>query len=227
MRTRSSVLHQVSRVAASLALCAGMLAVANPAVAAAVKPSDAEIRASLSRISNGTWSEADIDLLKQVPEVGRLVPDPRDPGTLTAMPAQPITPSDAIRSDFGTQAINCWNQWSYVEQNDIFGSRIYRFNIETDWCYDTVSYNLVRVDRAVGYISHVAWGIYHRGWQVDSFGVRSNPKSGWHDKRANIEYCVGGNVGCYTATYPYINIELGSTAGSYPWSWKVEASSPR
>ncbi|MFV2085283.1 hypothetical protein [Micromonospora sp. LOL_021] len=225
MRTPTSVLHQTSRVAAAFALCAGLLATASPAGAATAKPSDAEVRASLSRVSDGTWSETDIALLKQVPEVGRLVPDPRDPGTLTAMPAHQITPSATVRSDFGTQAINCWSQLSYVEKKDIFGSRIYRFNVETDWCYDTVSYNLVRVDRAVGYISHATWGIYHRGWQVDSFGVRSIPKSGWHDKRANVEYCVGGNVGCYTTTYPYIDIELGSTAGSYPWSWKVAASS--
>ncbi|WP_240956464.1 hypothetical protein [Micromonospora sp. HNM0581] len=234
MRTGPTILRKLSQVTVATlmvgAVVAGVGTSASAADQTGNKPSVVEIRSALDRISNGTWTESDIDLLKQIPEVGHAVPDPRDPGTLTTMPARPIEPSvkaieKASKSGIGTLAISCWNQWSYVEKKDVFGSRIYRFNVETEWCYDVTTNKLVNIDRAVGYINNETWGIYFRGWQVDSYGVRSTKYSGWHDKRANIEYCVGGNVGCYTTTYPYIYIELGTTAGSYPWSWKVASSS--
>ena len=225
MRTVRSVLRRMGLTALAFTICgAGLVASGSPAAAA--EPTTTEIKAALSRISDGTWTEKDIALIQQVPEVGRVVPDPRDPGTLTAMPAQRVEAPASARGSVAALAAQCWSQWSYVEKKDVFGSRIYRFNVETEWCYDTVSYQLTGVHRAVGYINNATWGIYHRGWQVDSFGVRGGAKkSGWHQKRANIEYCVGGDIGCYTTTYPYINIELGSTAGSSPWSWKVAASS--
>ncbi|MEO3781690.1 hypothetical protein ABGB16_33975, partial [Micromonospora sp. B11E3] len=94
--------------------------------------------------------------------LGHAVPDPRDPGTLTTMPARPIQPSAkakelASKSAVGTLAISCWNQWSYVEKKDVFGSRIYRYNVETDWCYDTSTNKLTNIDRAVGYINYETW----------------------------------------------------------------------
>ncbi|WP_307934407.1 hypothetical protein [Salinispora arenicola] len=232
MRIGTTLLQRLGRATvATLMVGAGIAAVGTPASAegASGDPSITEIRGALERISNGTWDESDITLLKKVPEVGRNVPDPRDPGTLTTMPARPISSEakkdSASASAAGALAISCWNQWSYVEKKDIFGSRIYRFNVQTEWCYDTSTRKLVNVDRAVGYINNETWGINFNGWQVDSYGVRSTKYSGWHDKRANIQYCVGGDIGCYTTTYPYINVELGATAGSNPWSWKVTGSS--
>ncbi|MDM4721437.1 hypothetical protein QTQ03_18195 [Micromonospora sp. WMMA1363] len=135
-----------------------------------------------------------------MPEVGRNVPDPRDPGTLTTMPARPISSEAKMKdsvseSAAGALAISCWNQWSYVEKKDIFGSRIYRFNVETDWCYDTGTKKLVNVDRAVGYINYETWGINFNGWQVDSHGVRSTKWSGWHDKKRTYSTALGGMSG--------------------------------
>ncbi|WFE64777.1 hypothetical protein [Micromonospora sp. WMMD714] len=231
LRISSTLLHRLGRVAlATLVVSAGIAGTEIPASASAdtSKPTTAEIRGALDRISKGTWSESDIDLLKIIPDVGHAVPDPRDPGTLTTTPARLIPPSAKAKSaakSTGTLAITCATQWSYVEKKDIFGSRIYRFNVETEWCWDTSTYKLTNVDRAVGYINYETWGINFTGWQVDSAGVRSTKWSGWHDKKASVQYCVGGDVGCYTTTYPYINTELGTTAGDNPWNWKVESSS--
>jgi hypothetical protein len=221
MRTLSSVLHRTRQVAVAMALCgAGVLATGGPAIAD-TKPSAGEIRLALDRIADDTWTEADIALLKRVPEVGHSVPDPRDRGTLTAMPARPIPPSEATKSTVRSP-IQCWSQWSYVEKMDIFDTRIYRFNIETDWCYNTLDGSIASLDRAIGYIDNETWGIYFRGYQYDQYAIRQfTHGSAFHDKKAIVEYCVAGEPGCYTVTYPTIHIEIGSLIGPNPWNWKA------
>ncbi|RQW98757.1 hypothetical protein DLJ59_26520 [Micromonospora inaquosa] len=204
---------------------AGMFAGAVPASAGPAQPSEGEIRAALESVADGSWTESDIAVLKQVPEIGHSVPDPRDPGILVTSPQQPGSSAKQSGSrSFGVLALSCTSQWAYVEKNDVFGSRIYRFNVETEWCYDTVTKKLSSIDRADGYLSHTSWGIYFNTWEVDSKSVRGDRFSGYHNKKAAVDYCVAV-YGCYTQTHPKINIELGSTAGANPWSWKVSSSS--
>lgn len=110
MRTTSTLLRGGSRVALALLLTLGaVLSGTGTASAASKQPNETQLRAALTRIADGTWTEADITLLKQVPEVGHRVPDPRDRGTLTALPAQSV-PASPDSASVGTLALSCYSQ---------------------------------------------------------------------------------------------------------------------
>ncbi|MEV7558956.1 hypothetical protein [Streptomyces sp. NPDC089795] len=74
--------------AASVVVSAAALAVTLAPSAQAATPTDAEITAALQRHNDGTWTQADVDLVRSVPELAAIVPDVTRPQEITTKSVQ-------------------------------------------------------------------------------------------------------------------------------------------
>ncbi|MFI6243181.1 hypothetical protein ACIBEF_25230 [Micromonospora sp. NPDC050795] len=176
---------------------------------------DPAIAAALDRVADGSWTDADIQLIQGVPEVGQAVPDPRDEGTVsevkidTSPNIYPPENAPGTYQQAAAATTRCKDLTVSIDKKDFFGSRIYRFNTRTEWCYN--GSKVTGIYRKDGWISNNTWGIYFRSWSIDSSSTRPDG-SAYHDKRANLDYCVA-YYGCYTQTHPYVYLKMYKTGG--------------
>jgi hypothetical protein len=197
----------VRRSACAVALAAAALVgVTAPAAYAgpAPTPSDDQIAGALQRIGNGSWTEADIDTLKLVPEIGRQVPDPRtaveevgDDALIEPIPVDDEAPLQAM-------AGGCWSATRSTKKTDIFGSTIYNLNNKASWCSNGRVVTQISYRR--GWLTNVSSGVYFRGWTVNTSGG-INRSTASSDYQAQMEYCVV-KYGCYATTHPYVFLDL-------------------
>ncbi|GHA16060.1 hypothetical protein ACFOOM_10320 [Streptomyces echinoruber] len=77
-----------------------------PALAAnAATPTKGEIAAALKRHSDGTWTRADVDLIRSIPELAAVVPDVTRPEEVSVVSAV-IGPDDQAVSDRDGQPLS-------------------------------------------------------------------------------------------------------------------------
>jgi hypothetical protein len=196
----------------------GALALPDSASAAPGEPTLGHIRSALDRIANDTWTESDISLLKRAPEITKHVPDPRDEGESGITVKRIPVPKATSSSTADVEITACYSAHAWVKKKDIFGTTVYRFNTETDWCGRRG--RVTSIERAVGYLDQRTFGISLSSYEYDTHGIRSNG-NGFHNKKANVDYCVP-YIGCYDQTHPWINVALTETLE--PGSWGVASN---
>ena len=194
----------MKKVMVGIALALALAAIAVPAPAAP-DGADPKIASALARVDQGTWTQADLALLRSFPDLAASVPDP----------SQPVEASVASSDETTALSARVCGAWVDVwfRKRSLLGSTIYRWHHKVVYC------------RSGGRVS--SWqSRYDYLTDADSIvqvrGLVANQASGtggtsaWSHKQRHLEYCVV-KYGCYANTYPQSKITVRGD-GSYSYS---------
>jgi len=222
------------------------LATTAPATASAAEPTDAQIKAALVDMAQGTYDQADIDLIMnqtKYPELAATTPDPR-PSALTVDKSevkylttgtgpQPAPGSDDALNEDPSDEVTLPAEPDGTARSAMAAQ-------STAWKWVEVTYTRRSLLGATLYKYHHKVNFQYNGTKVTSWGGRSdrfsneddffvkgareeNWKTGVpassaksHMKR-HAQLCAAGSIGCYANLYPWITISIKGT-GSYTYT---------
>jgi len=153
-------------------------------------------RGALARLADGTWSEADLALIRSQPAIAAQVMDPSRPPEVTtgSAPAQGPT----------TLAASCKSYWVNYSYYSALGSKIYTWQKYVTACYNGSAVTSIseRYDWLPSYQSMIKV----RERTVDS---QSGTGTWQYNSRIarHLEYCVA-KYGCYADTYPWAQFKI-------------------
>jgi hypothetical protein len=184
----------------AVALGAGTFA---PAASAENGDYDPRIAAALQAISNGTYTEADLEVIRSEPDIAAQVPDPTQPEELS------VESSDLVDADgYGGNIVRdlSWTKKSFV------GRKLYTWHFKFGYNYQDgivtnvhTRYDYTRNEDAVIYIREITTDFMSPPGRGE---VTSNFKR-------HLEYCLA-TYGCYANTYPWAEVTMRGN-GSYSY----------
>jgi len=186
------------------------LAVCVPAKAA--EPSVDQLRAALARLSSDSWTNADIELVLQFPEVAKTVADPRrEPVSQLSATAPEVV--SAARQRSGAQAavlaVSCRTVFHDLTYKSLLGFDIYKWRHHVKFCYDGTRVTSIP-ERYDALMWHDGTRELHERTVDQSGGV------GTTFAYSHIQRKIGACtviVGCYGWTYPWSRIDLLDNGG--------------
>lgn len=167
---------------------------------ASAAPSDSSLKAALERIGSQTWTEADIQLISQVPELADQVIDPSAP----VEDEFSIVPDGMV--DRGVLSINCSTYNHDLTYYTISGGVAYKWRNSARFCMDNSTLKVTSVNERIDTLLQQDGLRYVRQRTVDQIGGVGSGSAYTHVQRA-IEACVV-KYGCYGITYPWSKITV-------------------
>lgn len=204
---------KVARLIAVLALLvAGFTA--SPAQAAG--GSDAQMRAAIQRVAAGTYSPADMALVRSDPQIAASVPDGKAPPTITSG-SEDATPLTANRESVVALATACKSYWVNYYYKSALGSTIYQWQKYVTACYNGSTVTSIQ-DR-YDWLPQRQTMVNMRERTIDT---QSGVNTWTYNSRIerHLEYCVV-KYGCYADTYPWAQFKV---YGNGTW-WYTGANS--
>ncbi|MDX3062823.1 MULTISPECIES: hypothetical protein [Streptomyces] len=233
-----------SALAVTIAALSATLVPMSSANAAEELPSD--VRGALQRISDGTWTNSDAELIASIPELAAVTEDPRvEPEVLTRELAYQYNELGVISDEYGipisaqqlaefqitstgdnstldesttaaeseplrmrlsaAAATKKFKKTHVVHTHRSYtGAVIYKYHQYADFTYDGTKVRTWggRWDD----VTNIADGIYVRARIVNQKSALPASSATSYMKRT-MDHCVA-KFGCYTATYPWIKINV-------------------
>jgi hypothetical protein len=189
----------LGRILAALTLVA-VLSVPTPGSARA-DGWDRSVATALARIDHGTWTGADLALVRSRPEVAASVPDPE------AAPEAARSSSNAAVAG----ALTTWVNVSY-RQRSLLGTTIYRWHhyVEFRRTGTAVTGWITRYD----FLTDTDFVIEMNALEVDRAGATGGASS-WSHMQRHLQYCIL-KYGCYSNNHPWSRIVVrGDDSYSY------------
>ncbi|MEV3855544.1 hypothetical protein AB0J38_14590 [Streptomyces sp. NPDC050095] len=193
--------RKASAVAASLTMGAAALLGAAPVAQAA---DGAELQDAVESVADGTWTEADLDLIRQNPELAAMVPDPEADAEVEISDSTEDDGGISTRAAKGTKTVNV-----SVRNRSLLGSTIYEYKNTV-----TFSYSGGKVTK---------WGSrsysfpYKQGVvDLQKRTVNTASATGKTTAKSTMEHQVklcAPIYGCYANNYPKIEITAKGTGG--------------
>lgn len=195
-------MHTLSRVTVTLLTVVALTPI-SPAQAA-----DARTTQALDRIEAGTWSSADLALIRSQPEVAAQVPDPTDLGTVTQQAGIKTEDSKRVMALAAVTTCGNWVRVVYTKRS-LTGSVIYAYGHYVQFCRNGSA--VTRWESRYDYLAQSSAVVYWRGQLVNQqAGIGS--WSAWSHFQRHIEYCVV-KFGCYSNAYPWSKITVYGNGG--------------
>ncbi|MFD5570487.1 hypothetical protein [Streptomyces cadmiisoli] len=220
------------------------LATAAPATASAAEPTDEQIRAALVDMAQGTYDQADIDLIMnqtRYPDLAETTPDPRPealtienkevkylttgpqpaPGSDEAVNEDtsdevtlPADPDDAARSSMGIQS----TAWKWVEvtytRKSLLGFTLYKYHHKVNFQYNG--------SRVTAWGSRSDWftnedDVFVRGARIENWKTGVPASSARSHMKRHVQLCAAGSIGCYANLYPWVTTKVKGN-GTYTYT---------
>jgi hypothetical protein len=212
--TRHMKGNEMKKICIGVVVLAALVLGLMPQAGAAKPTTDSAMREAVGRIIDGTYTQADKDLVLSDPEVASQVPDPEAEPVVEVMSGDPTGSGEVM----ALATVSCgW--WRYVDlwEKSMLGNIIYRWRHYVQWC---------RNGSVV-----TKWEV-RKDWLVDSDGgvkLRDEGSENWSYgigtwratsfRQQHIEFCVF-NIGCYSDTYPWSKIWVyGAGGNDYTYGW--------
>jgi hypothetical protein len=171
----------------------------------------AAIAGALDRIADGTWTKADLALIKAHPSVAAQVPDPSVPADTGADIGG--TPNELAGGAASTRAlVTTCGYWVDVWYGKVssLGNRIFKWHHKVGYCRNgsVVKQWEYRTD----YLTEAQSGVQMKdeGFNAWQNGLGTGTATSFRQRR--IDYCVF-NYGCYENYYPYSQINVFGSGG--------------
>lgn len=181
---------------------------------------------AVARVADGTYTKADLVLIRTDPEVAATVPDPEAPATATTESSGGRKATSTERTKLAriatstelatTTYCGAYRKVTYT-QKSLLGSVIYAYTTYTEWC--RTGYKVLSWTTRYEYLSKTSSVIY---WQENvvnqQYGLGTNTAVSHFQH--HIEYCtISKYVGCYANTYPWVRtVAHGDGTSSYTGS---------
>jgi len=157
----------------------------------------------MERVVDGTYTDADLDLLRSHPDVAAQVPDPK----------APVETGADTNDDGMTRAIcGAWVD-AWYRQRSLLGSTIYVYHHRVVYCRDGT--RVTAWQNRYDYLSEAQGIVYWREQTVNQAGGIGT-SSAWSHVARHVELCVV-NPGCYASLYPWIRITVRGN-GTYSYT---------
>ena len=185
------------RTALALVVVGALFATGNAAFAADTG-TDPAVAAALARVADGTFTTADLGLIKKDPEVADSVPD------VAAVPQVEVTRGLGTMeppTSSTTSAVTWCNAWADVwyTQKSLTGHVMYVWHHKVVYCRD--GSRVTRFQNRYDYWTNTSGVVYVRALEVNQAGG-INTNAAWSHLQRNIEYCVV-RYGCYASAHPW------------------------
>lgn len=203
---------KILRLAAALAAAVAVAGVASPALAATSKADPT--KAALARIADGTYTSADVVLIKSDPKLASTTPDPTNVVvTVDENVAAPTSGGLQSADLLSTTYCGAWAQVN-ITQNSWTGSKIYTWSHYVQYCRD--GSKVLKWESRYDFLSYstsvVQWG----GLTADSqAGIGTY--SAWSYRQRHLTYCTV-KYGCYANVYPWSKITV-NALGKYSYTY--------
>jgi hypothetical protein len=176
----------VLTVPLALAMAVGMF----QSSAFADDPPDPAVAAALARISDGTYTQADLDLIKQDPT--------------TDLSAQDVLPEDT-GAIYTIDATKCWYVTVSVRRRSLLGHTLYRWHHHVEWCGSSSTKKVTKWLQRYDNVTSASSIVYVRELTAESHSSTPIYNVATSFRQRHIEYCVV-KYGCYTSHYPHSKI---------------------
>lgn len=187
---------------------AGLMSILALASGGPAQAADAGMAGALDRIEAGTWSGADLALIRSRPELAAQVPDPTDPGTVTQHVGTRVVDAPAVSALTAATTCGHWVRITYTKRS-LTGSVIYAYGHYVQYCRNGSA--VTRWESRYDYLAQSSSVVYWRE-QVVNKQAGIGTSSAWSHVQRHIEYCVV-KYGCYANTYPWSKITVYGNAG--------------
>ncbi|MGI5239361.1 hypothetical protein [Dactylosporangium sp. CA-139066] len=162
-------------------------------------PADPAVAAALARINDGTYTQADIDLIKTDPVLADEVPDPS-----TNLAAMDVSGGDASPV-YTIDATSCWHVTVTVRRRSLLGSTLYKWHHYVEWCGTSSGKKVTKWRQRYDYVTNASSVVYVRELNAESHSSTPVYNVATSFRQRHIEYCVV-KYGCYTSHYPHSKI---------------------
>ncbi len=202
MKYRRAVSAAVAAIA--VALIGGTLA-AGSAGAAAPDPTGS----ALARVNQGSYTAADVAVIRRDPALAAQVPDPAGvtTGVSKGRTAVPVTARAAKTLGSCGWWVDVW-----YKQKSLLGSTIYIWHHKVVYCKTTKK--ITKWQNRYDYLTHEQSIVAVRKLTVNQKSA-VGAYSAWSHLQRHLEYCVV-KYGCYANTYPWAKITIKAN-GTYTY----------
>jgi hypothetical protein len=192
-------LHQA---ALGLALTASALG-STPAVAA-TDP----LPAAIQRVADGSYTTADLALIRQHPKVAAQVPDP------TQRPVIHARSGDSSSGKIATaRVLGSCGHWVDVwfRKRSLTRKTLYKWHHRLVYCY--TSRRITDWQRRYDYLTDASSVVYFRGLEVNEKGG-GGTATAWSHRQRHLEFCIlSQRIGCYASLHPWSKIKVYAGGG--------------
>ncbi|MGW8374263.1 hypothetical protein [Streptomyces sp. ODS28] len=184
---------------------------------------DPKIAAALQRVSDGTWTDADLSLLRSHPKIAERVPDPREDEEVhteaTELPVKGDTSPSLMQAKAKKKPKKKAKRkrvTTYRTRHSITGTIVYRYYTYTEFYYN--GKKVTKWGQRYDKFTRVQWGIQIGPQTINTkSGVKR--KSATSQMQRRVDYCAF-KYGCYNTRYPYIKTTVKGN-GKYSTSGKA------
>lgn len=181
------------------------------ATGASTAPTRGQVDQAQARIFDGTWSQADLAVVKSDPKVAAQTPDPTAPlrvVTGSSSAATEITSAARVNTITATSLTNICNasKWVTFYKESLLLTDIYGWQHKVVYCRNgaTITAWQDRLDWLPTAQSVVQ---FRELVSVSATGIATNVATSFRQR--HIEYCGWlGSWTCYANTYPYSTIKV-------------------
>lgn len=205
-----------------LAVAGALTALLLGPATAATAATEAEYAAALEAVADGSYTSADLALIRSDPALAAQVPDPTRPLEVSVesspgTKAKPKSTAEASLAESTTTlaaTVYCgaWARIKYT-QRSLTGSVIYTYATYTQYCRDGAK--VLRWEARYDYLAASSSVVYWREQVVNQYAGLGT-YTAWSHFQRHIEYCVV-KYGCYANTYPWIKTTVRAN-GTYSYS---------
>jgi hypothetical protein len=198
----------------ALALAITFLGPEGAAEAAHADSPDARNSRALARLADGSWSQADLALIKSQPKIAGQVLDPsRPPEVNSGTKDEGRAPAYAGADTAALAATSCKSYWTNYSYYSLLGSTIYPWQKFVSVCYNgsivtsvTERYDSLPARQPMIVIRERTTDMQsgQGTWQYTTRIQR------------HLEYCIA-KYGCYADTYPWAHFKI---YGNGTWSYQ-------
>jgi len=204
-RTRAVRVLAVPLAAIAVMFSTGM-ATALELGAPPAKPSPAQVDQAAARIFNGTYTRADIAVVKSNPKVAAVTPDPDAPVKVEA--SDPISSTTEAMTSLSAQAVTAVSvcnasKWVTYYKTSLLGSTIYGWRHVVVYCRNGVT--ITQWQDRYDYLTEAQGIVYFLAGTSSATGIATNVATSFRQRA--IEYCVA-KYGCYATVYPHSTIKV-------------------
>lgn len=171
---------------------------------ASTAPTASDVQQSARNIFAGTWTQADLAVVRSDPKMAAITPDPTAP-LIVKTGAKAGTPTTKTKTNALATATNYCNasKWVTFYKTSLLGSTIYGWRHVVVYCYNGSAVTAWQ-DR-YDYLTQAQSMIYFEEGTSSATGIGSWVATSFRQR--HIEYCAL-KVGCYANTYPYSTIKI-------------------
>ena len=189
-----------------MVLATALLGLLGPPVHAAAPKTDPAMVQALDRIGDGTWTQADLALIRQYPDIAAQVPDPSaPPEVLSTSSGGTGNSGGRTTSTIATAAVTCgWWVDVWFAKTSILGNTIYRWHHKVVYCRNGAK--VTDWQSRSDYLTDQQNGVYMRDLKANyAYGLGTNNAVSFRQRE--IEYCIL-KIGCYENHYPWSQITI-------------------